>query len=141
MVEDIIKTDVDKFIEILKLKKKIELNELAKELKLSEEIVQQWADFLVEEKIITMDYNFTKPIISIIEEEHNPNMTKEELNKYKKLFQEHKNKKQTPEILWREHIQKNLQYMKTFFYQEAEKRNLENIDQLWQEYNEKAMQL
>lgn len=141
MAEDIIKTDVDRFIELLKIKKKIELSSLAKELNLSEEVVQQWADFLVEEKIITIDYNFTKPTLSIIEEEHNTKMTKEELDKYKKIFQKQTDKKQSPEILWREHIQKNLEYMKTFFFQEAEKRNLENIDKLWQEYKEKAVQL
>jgi hypothetical protein len=42
-------------------------------------------------------------------------------------------KKGNVEFLWKQHILENLESMKTFFYSEAETRDLEKIEELWEE--------
>ncbi|MCC7574312.1 hypothetical protein KO361_01870 [Candidatus Woesearchaeota archaeon] len=141
MGEETIQTEVDRLIDILKTKKKVELSKLAKELKVSEDIVQNWVDFLVEEKIVAMDYDLTKPTVSIIEDESKTGKPNEnEIQNYKKKFQNDATKQGNVEFLWKQHILENLESMKTFFYSEAETRDLENIDQLWEEFKTKVIQ-
>ena len=74
MGTELIRTDVDRLIEILKEKKSMSISKMAKELEVPEENVQSWVDFLVEEKIIAMDYQLTTPVISLMPEyEHKKN--------------------------------------------------------------------
>ncbi len=141
MSEETIRTDVDRLIEILKSEKKMELKLLAKKLDLPEETIQQWIDFLVEEKIVTIDYDFTKPIVSIVEEkEKEEEYEKEDFLKYKEKFKNHA-KKGSAEYIWRNHLLENLEQMKHFFFTEARKRELEKIPELWEEYKKKVAEL
>ena len=141
MSEEIIRTDVDRLIEILKSEKKMELKLLAKKLDLSEETIQQWIDFLVEEKIVAIDYDFTKPIVSIIEEkEKEEEYEKEAFLKYKEKFKNH-SKKGSAEFIWRKHLLESLEQMKHFFFTEAKKRELDKISDLWEEYKKKVAEL
>ncbi|MFP4567384.1 MAG: hypothetical protein ACLFN8_00415 [Candidatus Woesearchaeota archaeon] len=139
MGDEVIQTEVDRLIDILKTKKKIDIKSAAKELNVDEEIVQQWVDFLVEEKIISMEYDFTKPIISLVNntklKEENP---EDNIKKYKKKFQGEKQTKGNSEVIWKNHVLDNLEFMKPFFYTEADKRNLENKDELWEQYKQKV---
>ncbi len=143
MGEDVIQTDVDRLIEILKIKKKIPLTQLAKELNTDEDVVQNWVDFLVEEKIVTMEYDFTKPIIQYIEQDSDTQeLTNDEYEKYKQRFKDHAAKeKGQSEFAWKQHVLEKLEQKKHFFFLEAEKRNLKNIEELWEEYKEKASEL
>lgn len=140
MGEEVIQTEVDKLINVLKTKKKVELKKLAEEIKVPEPTVQQWIDFLVEEKIVSVDYDFTKPIISIIEEpKETKKESKEDIIKYKQNFKKTTSKKnKNSEFLWKQHVLENLDILKQFFYTEAEKRKLENINELWEEYKKKV---
>ncbi|MFW6383601.1 MAG: hypothetical protein ACOCZQ_03065, partial [Nanoarchaeota archaeon] len=52
-----IETGVDKLMEIVGAKKKVSLQEAAKELSVTPEVIQEWADFLEEEGLITIDYS------------------------------------------------------------------------------------
>ena len=55
-----IKTGVDRLVEIISDAKKISLDEAASKLKVSPEVVQEWADFLEKEKLVTIEYSFSK---------------------------------------------------------------------------------
>jgi len=58
-----IKTAVDSLIELLKKKKKITLDEASKELGIPANIINEWATFLEEEKILKIEYRFTTPYL------------------------------------------------------------------------------
>lgn len=55
-----IETGVDKLVELVNREKKIELSKAAKELGVPEDVVQEWADFLEEEKLISIKYSLSK---------------------------------------------------------------------------------
>ena len=141
MGEEVIQTDVDRLIDILKTKKKLEVRQAAKELKLSEETIQQWVDFLVEERIIAIDYEFTKPYISLVKNIKEDVDKETDLENYKKRFREYSNKNKNSEIVWKNHMLENLEFMKPFFYSEADNKGLDNADQLWEEYKDKVKKL
>ena len=142
MVEEIILTDVDKLVEILQKEKKMDLRLLAKKLNSSEDTVQKWVDFLVEEKILSVDYDFTKPIVSIIEKKQEKKEDfKEDFLKYKQEYNKKTKKEKQSEFSWKKHILDQLELMKHFFYSEAEKRKLKNINQLWEEYKKKVSEI
>lgn len=142
MAEETITTDVDKLINVLKEEGKLELSQLAKRIKVSEDIVQQWVDFLVEEKIVAVDYNFTKPIVSIVEDKKEIKEDAKDIKKYKDSFKEKSSKdKGNAEYLWRQHIIDNVETMRIFFFEEARKRHLENAKELWEEYKAKVSTL
>ncbi|MCD4666240.1 hypothetical protein K8R47_00325 [archaeon] len=58
-----ITTAVDSLVEIIKNKGRISVEEASKELKLPENIINEWATFLEEEGVITVDYKFTTPML------------------------------------------------------------------------------
>jgi len=141
MGEEIIQTDVDRLIDILKIKKKMDLSKLSKELNIPEKIIQKWVEFLVEEKIISIEYTFTSPILTIIEDEKKKEMTKQEFSQYKQKFiKDAKYKKEGAEQAWKQHVLESLGSMKPFFYSEVEKRGLKKSDELWHEYKRKVIQ-
>ncbi|MFW6449561.1 MAG: helix-turn-helix domain-containing protein [Nanoarchaeota archaeon] len=55
--ESFIETGVDKLVDLISSKKKISIPEAAKALDVSEDVIQEWADFLEEEDLITIDYS------------------------------------------------------------------------------------
>lgn len=142
MAEETITTDVDRLINILREEGKLELSQLAKRINVSEDVVQQWVEFLVEEKIVSVDYNFTKPIVSIVENLEEKKEEKKDIKKYKKSFKEKSSKeKGNAEYLWKQHIIENVESMRVFFFEEARKRHLENAKELWEEYKAKVSTL
>ena len=58
-----ISTAVDSLVELVNNKKRIPLEEAAKELGLPEHIINEWAVFLEEEGILTIEYQFTTPFL------------------------------------------------------------------------------
>lgn len=59
MVQDsLLKTGVDRLVSLIQEKKRISVPEAAKELGVSQIVVEEWADFLEEEGIISIDYKF-----------------------------------------------------------------------------------
>ncbi len=55
-----IETGVDKLVELVNTRKKISLDQAAKELGVSPLLVQEWADFLEDEKVIGLEYSLSR---------------------------------------------------------------------------------
>ncbi len=58
-----IETGVDKLVELINTGEKISVEDAAKKLGISKVVVQEWASFLEEEKIISIDYKFSKTFL------------------------------------------------------------------------------
>jgi len=57
----LLKTGVDRLVSLIKEKKRISVPQAAKELGVSPIVVEEWADFLEEDDIISIDYKFATP--------------------------------------------------------------------------------
>ena len=58
-----VETGVDRMMSILEKREKLSLTDLSRELKLPESTLQLWVDFLVEERVLGIEYKFTKPYV------------------------------------------------------------------------------
>ncbi len=67
-----ITTAVDSLVELVNSKKRISLEDAAKELGLPENIINEWSAFLEEENVLEIEYQFTTPFLIA--------MAKKELN-------------------------------------------------------------
>jgi hypothetical protein len=65
-------TGIDGLINLLKQEKDISLAKAAEELGSSKDTVQKWADFLVEENVVLIHYNFMKPYLTLLDPEGRP---------------------------------------------------------------------
>ena len=59
----IIETGVDKLVKLVKESGRVAVPDAAKMLNVSTTIIMEWADFLEEEGIISIEYKFTKPFL------------------------------------------------------------------------------
>ncbi len=62
-----IATAIDSLVELVKLRKKLTLEEAAHQLALPEHVINEWANFLEEEGIIQITYKFTTPYLELKE--------------------------------------------------------------------------
>src|SRR4051794_5061214 len=69
MGEDVITTGVDDLLDYLKGKDRVSMQDAAQFLSVTMDTLQAWTDFLVEEKILGIEYKFTKPFIYLNHEE------------------------------------------------------------------------
>lgn len=144
--EDEITTGVDDLLEILKKTDRMALSDAAKELGVGLDVVQSWVDFLVEEKIVGIEYKFTKPFIYLNKKPGADKAEKKEepqsFESIKKDFVDKAMSKDIPDSnihsLWKNHVMQALDNKKLFFMQEASKRGLGNLDQLWEQYKQKV---
>lgn len=74
-----IETAVDSLLKLVNDKKTIGLDEAAKSLGVPEQIVNEWASFLEEEKLLTIDYKMTKPFLNVAKDVKRLGEEKEEL--------------------------------------------------------------
>src|SRR3989338_7836244 len=63
LTDSIIETGVDKLVNLINEKGRISSFDAAKDLGVSNTVVMEWADFLEEEGIISIEYKFTKPFL------------------------------------------------------------------------------
>jgi predicted transcriptional regulator len=140
-------TDVDELIRLLSDVQKISVDEAAKKLNIPKNVLQSWIEFLVEEKIIGIEYSFTTPYIYLNrpKESQKTKKTKEEKMTYsvfKKDFYDKAIKDKIPEAkieeYWQNHLKEKLEMNKEFFIREARKRNLPMMEKLWDDYSLKA---
>ena len=140
-----IETGVDRLIALLKSAGQLEISEVSKRLNFPPDVVQNWVDFLVEEKIVGIEYRLTKPYIYLVvgpkkEEEIN---LQDDLKGYKDDFQQNLKRKavgvEKVEFEWKSHILSRLDLMKQFFFSEAERRKLKDPERLWDEYRKKVI--
>ena len=64
MIMKDIETGVDRLVSLVAKVKNIDLNDAAKDLGVSESVVREWAEFLDEEGIISVEYGLSKVILS-----------------------------------------------------------------------------
>jgi chromosome segregation ATPase len=63
MPPSVIETGVDKLVELVKSSKRISVPDAARALNVSKVVVEEWASFLEEEGIISIEYKFTTPYL------------------------------------------------------------------------------
>lgn len=146
MTGEVVKTGVDELLELLAHSAKIPLTEAASKLKIDVGVVQAWADFLVEEGIVGIEYKFTTPYIylnKVVEKKSQDKTEKEEefsVQHFKKEFWERARAGNIPEQqieqLWKNHVIQALELLRKYFFFEAQQRKLKDIDRLWEEYKE-----
>jgi predicted ArsR family transcriptional regulator len=60
MTQRNIETGVDKLVDLINRRKRVSLNDAANELGVSVPVIQEWADFLEEESLITIEYKLSR---------------------------------------------------------------------------------
>lgn len=74
MIGDIT-TAVDSLVKLVKQKGKISLEDASKELGIPQNIINEWASFLDQEKIIYIEYKFTTPFLMSRKKESGEDIT------------------------------------------------------------------
>ena len=142
-----VETGVDDLIRLLGDGSKHLIEDVSKELEIPIDILQLWIDFLVEEKMIGVEYSFTKPFIFLnkLKKKEVTTEVSSSLNQFKEEFLKSAQEKKIPEeqisIFWKQHLEGELFKLKEFFYREVEKRKLQNVEELWKQYTNKLMVL
>jgi predicted ArsR family transcriptional regulator len=140
---EVIKTGVDELLELLKTVSKISIADAALKLGVSPALVQSWVDFLVEEEIVGVEYKFTKPLIYLNKAPAQAAFS--DLQEPEPSFQNFKEEywkraldKNIPEeridFFWKNHLKEVAESRKDFFMREANRRRLENVEELWNSY-------
>lgn len=138
-------TGVDALLILLQQHEKLSLADAAKQLGISEDTLKLWVDFLVEEKVIGLEYKFTKPYLYLNKPKENLKTTiKDEveinIGMFKEDFENRAKQSNIPqgqvEDLWKDHVLNQLDIEKPFFFREARKRGLEDIESLWTDYRQ-----
>jgi len=147
MEEVKVETGVDDLISLLEDAGKISIKEASEKLKIKENYIQAWVDFLVEEKILGIEYKFTKPYIFLNKKSKPAKKISQEKNKesalsiIKKEYLNHAKEKHIGEekalTLWKKHLNEELEKKKEYFFREAKKRNINNIEELYDSYCKK----
>lgn len=145
MGEDIVTTGVDDLLAYLKGKDRIAMQDAATVLNVPMETLQAWTDFLVEEKILGIEYKFTKPYIYLNREEKPKHKQVRErtavpLSDLKQEYEDKARTKQIPNAkipeLWRSHVLEALALKHQYFIDQASYRNAQDPNRLWEEYQE-----
>ncbi len=144
----VVTTQVDELIDFLRGKDKVAVEDVQKAIKVNAETLQSWIDFLVEEGILGIEYKFTKPYVYLNnpDEQEKVVITRDEVldwDAYHEVFLRKAREKHIPDLkaaaLWKSHVLALLEAKKNFFYDEARKRELANIDQLWDKYKQEVL--
>lgn len=62
--DSVIETGVDQLVALVKKQGRVSFQEAAKELGVSAEVIGEWADFLEDENIVSVEYKLTKPYLT-----------------------------------------------------------------------------
>ena len=147
-VEQVVETGVDELLRLLKQHDKLPIQDVAKTLNIPLDVVQSWIDFLVEEKILGIEYKFTVPYVFM---NMTPTQTQaassEEPQAQASLldFKHEFNDRAESTLpqgkgrllvvnLWRQHLQAELDRKRPVFLVEAGKRNIPEPERLWATY-------
>lgn len=144
MEDETITTGVDVLLDLLKKTDKVPLFEAANQLKIPVDTLQSWVDFLVEERIIGIEYKFTKPYIFLNKEQPKKKSTSStsQLKELKKDYVARAKQKMVPEekihSLWDSHVHQELNALEPFFVELAQKKGITDTHErkrLWKEYS------
>lgn len=142
MVDDIVTTGVDDLLALLKEVDKIPMLDASKKLKVPTETLQSWVDFLVEEKIVGLEYKFTKPYIYLNRDAvTKKNDSLPSLSEIKSVYIKRAKDKKIPlqqiPALWDAHIRQELTFMEPYFNERAQKKGVQDLvkrKKLWNDY-------
>ncbi|MCD6464222.1 hypothetical protein J7L02_01725 [Candidatus Woesearchaeota archaeon] len=148
-----VKTGVDKLLDLLKTVDKISVQEAAKRLDVPLQTLQSWVDFLVEENVIGVEYNFTSPFIYLnkapeeslreqpVQVKHKRASLNDFYQEFKRLGLEKKIPLEKIDEFWNERLMTTLENVKDYFYREARKRGFkeDEIQNLWKEYKAQVL--
>lgn len=140
--DNTVTTGVDTLLSLLQKKKKIGLDEASKELKISQEVLQTWVDFLVEERIIGTEYKFTKPYIYLNEQTEATDKAKSLTEAKMAHFDELRRKgisEEEGEYIWKDKMLVEIKKHKEYFFKVAEQKKLENTAFLWEKFVNKMI--
>jgi len=136
-----LRTDVDEFLDLVKKEGRIALSKAAKKLNIPQTTVEAWADFLVEEKILGIEYKFTTPYVYMnIEQSEKLEMKNYiEFDTKKDFYDNAKNRGLNAgqiKLLWLKYVNLNKEAMKRVFYEKATSRKIDKAkaDELWSRY-------
>lgn len=138
--DEVLTTDVDTFLELVKQKKKITVADAAKLLNTPLATIQAWTDFLVEEKIVGIEYKFTTPYVYVIEEKPKDVGMESIGFESKEAFFEKARTKGIREghiqLLWAKYLATNKELIRQKFFEKAEVKGIarEKIAVLWERY-------
>jgi len=140
MGDEILRTDVDDFIALVKEKGKLTIKDAAKMLGVPDRTVEVWTDFLVEERILGTEYKFTTQYIYLnLERDKNAAVGHGEVDTKEDFFEKAKTKK-IPEhqakMLWFKYLTMNEAKIKDSFMKKAKTKglSLEKTKELWGKY-------
>lgn len=138
----VITTGVDRLIDFLRGKGQVEMSQVAKRLQIPMDTLQNWSDFLVEEKLVGLEYKFTTPYIYLITKNDSKSKQKSfaELKAaFKSTTKDSRINESKSDFLWQNQVSNVLENKKDFFLKEVEKRKLQNPEMLWEHYKAKAL--
>ncbi len=137
-----LKTGVDELLALLAGGQRISVPDVAKQLKQSEKTVQNWVDFLVEEKLLGIEYKFTTPYIYKNAQQKRMVMRQESIAELREQFLGRATDKNIPADklaeLWEHHLLAAVEAKQPYFALEAQKRGLQGAV-LWQRYTERVI--
>jgi len=145
MGQEFVTTHVDDLLAYLKGKDRVSLQDAATALGVPVSTVQAWADFLVEEKILGIEYKFTKPYI-YLNQDQAPVAKAEVIEPAPSIIQvktEYAAKAKASQIsedkvaaLWQQHLREALKRKENYFMEQASRRNAANPRKLWEMYQQ-----
>ncbi|MBN2458598.1 hypothetical protein JXB31_05720 [Candidatus Woesearchaeota archaeon] len=136
----ILRTDVDDFLSLVQKMGKITLSGAAKQMGVSESTVESWADFLVEEKILGIEYKFTTPYIFMNINDRVKSRSSFSGFEIKEAFFNKASKRNIPRyqavLLWTKYLSANQDSIKIAFMEKVKERGLppEKGHMLWKKY-------
>lgn len=144
---DEVKTGVDELMELVRREGRISIPDIAKRMRQPDSVIQNWVDFLVEEKLLGIEYKFTTPFIypNAAPKSQNISVKTDDLSfeSIRRDFVSHAREKGIPPdklpSLWQNHLIAAIDSRTDFFHQECKKRGVGDVEELFKHYKEKIL--
>ena|SRR3989338_6650905 len=134
-----LRTSADDLMEVVKRHKKMSVDDLAKVLRISLQSVQAIVDFLVEEKVLDIEYRFTTPYVYLNEGKPSEHKGPSGAFSKEEFFAKAREKGITEDeimLLWKKYLAQNLPEIRQEFMTKAYAHGAiaEKAEELWQKY-------
>ena len=137
----VVETGVDALLKLVKEKGKISVADAAHTLRISESVIQNWVDFLIEEEVLGIEYKFITPYIYL--NEHSPTKlsrkNQDTMQMKEEFFAKARSRNLPAErinILWKQYVTENLMTIKEEFLAKAKDKGLDDqkAEAVWNRY-------
>jgi hypothetical protein len=134
-----LRTAADDVIEVIRRHKKIAVDDLAKVLHVPVKSVQAIVDFLVEEKMLDIEYKFTTPYVYLNEGKGNGQKSTSGVFSKEEFYRRAREKGVAEDelvILWKRYLSENLPLVRQQFMTKAYSKgaSAQKAEELWQRY-------